>query len=327
MFKICVIGCGNMSLKGHGPAMQKYAAEHADTCLAACCDVNEERAKDYAERFGFNKWYTDYVEMLDNEKPDAVSLVSPVHLTKPLSIDIMNRGYHVILEKPPGLNCDELKEMIETAKKAGVFVRTSFNRRYLPLVVKLKELLKGKRIFNITYEMYRYSRDDLDFATTAIHAIDAAKSIVGSDYQHVDLFYKELPDIGEKVACYNLNCRFESGALGQIAIIPMGGTITERITVNTDNETYYVNLPIGNNMDSPGRLLCLRLDEVIHDISGEELVDTTQMFEVSGFYEENRGFFEMIRNGGPVSCDLESGMQSVELANRLRSRAASYDKE
>ena len=196
MFKICVIGCGSMSTIGHGPSFQKYKADHPDTCLAGCCDLSEEKAQRYAESFGFDAWYTDYPAMLDAIKPDAVALICPVALTKELSIDIMQRGYNIILEKPPGLNSDQIGQMLAVAKEKGVFVRTSFNRRYTPLIVKLKELLVGKRIFNITYQMYRKTRRDADFATTAIHAIDAVKYIAGIDYSRVDFTYQELPEEG-----------------------------------------------------------------------------------------------------------------------------------
>lgn len=325
MFKICVIGCGAMSTTGHGPSFRKYKADHPDTCLAGCCDLSEEKAQRYAQSFGFDAWYTDYPAMLDAIKPDAVALICPVALTKELSIDIMQRGYHIILEKPPGLNSDQIGQMLAVAKEKGVFVRTSFNRRYTPLILKLKELLAGKRIFNITYQMYRKARRDADFATTAIHAIDAVKYIAGSDYARVDFTYQELPEEGQNVANYQLSGRFENGVMAQIALVPMGGALFERIAVNTLNETYFVELPIKTSPDGNGRLRMFREGVCALDIPGQTLVDEAEMFQQCGFYEENRGFFEMIRSGTAPTCDLESGMQSVDIANCLRNRKQAYE--
>ncbi len=327
MFKICVVGCGYMSKGGHGPAFKKYHNEYQDVCLAGCCDIDEEKAVKYKEKFGFEKHYTDYKAMLNEINPDVVSLICPVNFTKELSIDIMKKGYNIILEKPPGLNTAEINEMISTAEESNVFVRTSFNRRYAPLILKLKELISEQQIFNITYQMYRYNRRDEDFATTAIHAIDATKNIVGSDYKKIDFVYQQLSDIGENVANIYLNCEFENGIIGQISLVPMGGGIAERITVNTLDNTYYVELPFWRNMDSPGRLRVVNKNETILDISGTELVDSPEMFEEMGFYEENRGFFELIRSGGPVSCDLKTGLQSVDIANYIRERKPQYNKE
>jgi len=326
MFKICVVGCGGMSRGGHGPAVKKYKEDYKDVCLAGCCDLDEERAANYKEMFGFERYYTDYSEMLDKEKPDVVCLMAPVLLTKKLSVDIIKKGYNIIMEKPPGANPEETKEMIEAGEKSGLFVRCAFNRRYAPLIGKLKENLKGKRIFNITYQMYRTNRIESTFYTTAIHAIDAVKNIVGCDYKKVDVSYQELPDIGEGVANFYLDCEFENGVKGNITIVPVGGAVCERVTVNTHGESWFVELPFWNNLDVPGRIRGIKGNEVILDICGDELTDTKEMFEEMGFYEENRSFFELIRSGVKPFCDLSTGLQSIEIADCLEKRKTVYGK-
>ena len=76
-FKISVIGCGNHSSLVHGPSYARYVQEHPDTVLAACCDLDESKAKAYREKFGFQKHYTDMRRMLQAEQPDAVCIVVP----------------------------------------------------------------------------------------------------------------------------------------------------------------------------------------------------------------------------------------------------------
>ncbi len=265
--------------------------------------------------------------MLDTEKLDVVSLICPVKFTKDLAISIIKKGYNIILEKPPGLNKEEVYEIIKVADEhKDLFVRTFFNRRYTPLIMKLKEFLSDKQIYNITYQMYRNKRWDADFATTAIHAIDATKYIVGADYKNINIRYQELKDIGETVSNFYLDCEFENGAFGQVALVPMGGVVAERVTVNTLDETYLLELPFWGNPDAPGRLRVVKDREIIHDISGLDLSDSEEMFETSGFYDENRLFFELIRSGAEPTCDLESGVQSVEIADCLRQRKAQYIK-
>lgn len=63
---------------------------------------------------------------------------------------------------------------------------------------------------------------------------------------------------------------------------------------------------------------------VTHLILGDSLVDSTEMFEESGFYEENRSFFEHLRRGKDPVNDILSGVQSVEIADLIRKRAAFY---
>ena len=66
-FKICLIGCGQMTKDGHGLSCQKYANEHEGVVLAACCDINLEAAEFACKEYGFQRAYTDYLEMVEQE--------------------------------------------------------------------------------------------------------------------------------------------------------------------------------------------------------------------------------------------------------------------
>lgn len=328
MFKICVIGCGNMSRGGHGPSFKKYYEDYEDVCLAACCDLNEESAKSYQEQFGFNKYYLDYNEMLETEKPDVVALIVPVHLTKAMAIDIMKKGFNIILEKPPGKDVDEINEMIKQAEESKVNVRVSFNRRYVPLLIKLKEMIKetGEEIFNITYQMYRYNRRDKDFSTTAIHAIDTVKYIAESDYEKVNICYQNRFDLGENVKNIYLDCKFKNNAHAHIDLVPIGGVQCERVTVNTLNHTFFLNIPIPASCDRQGEIAHFSARELVEKINGIDFVDSEEYFEGAGFYNENRLFFEHIRNSDEIICDLASAIQSVELEDCVRKSIEVYEK-
>ena len=325
MFKICSIGCGNMARSGHGPAFKKYAENHSDTVLAACCDLETERAELFKKQFGFEAAYTDYKLMLNEIKPDAVSLIAPVQSTADMAIEILKMGYPLILEKPPGRNVDETKKIVKAAQEAGVTVRVAFNRRYTPLLIELKKFVKNETIRNITYQMYRKDRRDSDFSTTSIHAIDAVKFIADSDYKFVDFTYQRIEGEDQNVANIYLNGLFESGTVAQLSLVAMGGTVAERVSVNTDRATYFVELPFWSNADSPGKLTRIAGNDVTDIITGNSLVDSTEMFEESGFYEENRSFFEAVRSGDKTE-NVSSGLQSVEIADYIRKRKIKYTK-
>ena len=76
-FKICTIGCGWLASKYHGPSYAGYAAKNPDTELTACCDLDESKAVEFRDRFGFQRHYVDMEEMLSTEKPSAVCVVVP----------------------------------------------------------------------------------------------------------------------------------------------------------------------------------------------------------------------------------------------------------
>ena len=330
MFKICVIGCGNMSKSGHGPSFAKYKKDYKDVCLAACCDLDEEKAKSYMEAFGFECYYTDYKKMLEEIKPDVVSLICPVDFTCPISVEIMKMGINIIMEKPPGKNRQEIEIMDKAAKEYGVNVRTAFNRRYTPLILELIKRVRatGEKIINITYQLYRYHRFDKDFSTTSIHAVDVVKQIAGCDYETVNLSYDNHTELGENVKNIFLDGKFENGAFFQISLVPTGGAITERVTVNTVNHSFFVDLPMWENIDVPGKLLQVTENNKCQVVSGDELCDSTDMYEVSGFYDENRLFFEHLRNyPNDIINDLQTAVQSVEIEDCIRHSVTKYEKK
>jgi myo-inositol 2-dehydrogenase/D-chiro-inositol 1-dehydrogenase len=327
-FKICVVGCGNMAMGFHGPSYQRYAMLHPDVELAACCDLDESKVVIFKEKFGFSRHYTDIDLMLDSEKPDAVCLVVPVNLTFSLSLKIMGKGYPLLLEKPPGLNSKETMELIRSANRGNSPNQIAFNRRYTPLVRKLKDLLDAQsekyEFMNIQYRMLRVGRKDPDFTLTAIHGIDLVKYIAGSEYKTVDFRYKELDLIGENVANIHMDCEFESGATARLDFLPVSGMNSERLEVNVHNHTFSLQLPVGDYLDFPGKLLHIENNEVKLELNGLDIAGSAELFVLSGFYHENELFFEDIRNGRKPAGDIASGLQSVEIADCIRKRASKY---
>lgn len=98
-FKICCIGCGDVSTRGHGPALKRYRELNPGVELVACCDIDEKKAAGYQKKFGFARYYTDMSFMLENEKPDAVCLIVPVDISSGLqSVEIADCIRHRLPE-------------------------------------------------------------------------------------------------------------------------------------------------------------------------------------------------------------------------------------
>ncbi|NOZ21902.1 MAG: Gfo/Idh/MocA family oxidoreductase [Planctomycetes bacterium] len=329
-FKICVVGCGGMSTRGHGPSCAKYAATHPDTVLAACCDLDEAKAITYRDTFGFAKHYTDLVTMLDTERPDAVCLIAPVALTCELSCRIMEMGYPLIMEKPPGMTVEETDRMIAVAEAKDVSNQVALNRRHTPLIRELKRLLsegfQPSEIQNIRYDFFRYNRKDADFSTTAIHGIDTVRFLAGSDYAHVRFHYQPFPELGDTVANIFMDCTMESGATAHLNFCPVAGLIIERATVNLLDHTFFLHIPMWRAFDDPGRLIHVEKKETVLDVTGEDITDGPEPFELSGFYGENASFFDDLRAGRRPVGDVKSARQSVEIAQCIRERKEEYHK-
>lgn len=333
-FKICVVCCGGIAFQMHGYAYKKYAALHDDVILSGCCDTDEKKALSFKEKFGFVKAYTDYREMLEAEKPDAVCLNAPVDLTAAMAVEILKRGYPLMLEKPPGKNREETLSIMKAAEESGVLHQVAFNRRFIPvldlMIRELRERYAAGDILNINCEFFRVSRKDPDFSTTAIHGIDTVRYAAGCDYREIDFMYQDIPGCPEGVSNFFLQGKFVSGAAAQLSFCPFAGVRLERITVvarggnDEGNSVYKALLPYGDSLDSPGSLLVYRGDRLVKEVKGETLTDSTEIFETNGFYQEDSSFFDAVRRGEQPATNLASAIQSVEIAGCIRRRESRY---
>lgn len=322
MFKICLIGCGIMAYGAHGDAVSRYQESHPDTELSACCDIDESKAEDFSKKYGFERYYTDYEEMLDKEKPDVVMVICPVALTYKISSEVMKRGINIILEKPPGVDSEETAELHRLALENNVHARVAFNRRYMPLITELREEIKkcGKPVHHADCNFVRVGRTEPDFATTAIHGIDTIKYLVGADYSKVDVFYHDYIYESKNITNYYLNCEFESGAYANINFMRCSGCMSERIHISCEDYTFFLETPVGCGIDMSGKLICTyRGDNYKIVTSGVN--DRTVC---TGFYHESAEFFDIIRGGKAPESDIDTGIQSVEIADCLRKRIPSY---
>lgn len=325
-FKICVVGCGKIACSMHGPAYVKYQTENSSVVLAGCCDIDLEKAKCFKAQFGFERAYADMDKMLDEIKPDAVCLISPVHRTAALAANILERRIPLLLEKPPGRTLEEVLCLAETANRTKTPHRVAFNRRYAPLIRALREDMKAlspSQIQSIQYEMFRIGRLDEDFSTTAIHAIDAVKFIAASDYKSVRFTYREYPELGKNVADIHMTCEMESGAAATLQISPVTGIKMERAAVNVLDKTYFLDY-MGTEFCPAGRLAVVEKNRITTDISGDSTADGAQQFEREGFYFENKSFFDDILAGRTPDGDLRSAVQSVEVAACICRRESTY---
>ena len=322
-FKICVVGCGWITAAQHGPALKLYESLHENTKVVACCDVIEERAKEVAEQLDIPNYYTDMEKMLDTEKPDVVCLNVTVAYTAELACKILEKGYPLIVEKPPGVNLQEANKMIEAAK--GIPNRIAFNRRYMPLVQKAIEVVNGwggtNCIMDIRYRMTRVMRNEPDFSTTAIHGIDVVKYIADSDYKNVNFRYLEIEGHAP-AANYYLSGVMENGIVVNLDFLPVSGIVTERLEINTHKGMIFIEMPMGvTHFDKLGRLIVFEDGKETLTITGDE---DAGAFVGGGFYKENADFFNDLRNNKQTSGDIASGLQSLEIANCISDRIMNY---
>jgi predicted dehydrogenase len=141
--KVGVVGCGAIATIRHIPAFLKLKDRAA---IAAVCDKNEQLARQTAANNSIPGVYTDLAPLLDKEKPDIIDICTPPQVHAPLTIQALEAGCHVILEKPMALKTSDCDAMIAAAEKSGRKLCIVHNQLFYPPVIKARKLVAAGAI-------------------------------------------------------------------------------------------------------------------------------------------------------------------------------------
>jgi predicted dehydrogenase len=126
-FRVAFIGCGGIAQTHLGAF-----ATMPDVEIVAGVDVSPDRLSVMESKWGVTKLYDNWKTMLKEVKPDGVSVCTPNGVHAQPTIDALNSGSHVLVEKPMALDPAQCKKMIETARKNNKKLSVGFQYRYHP---------------------------------------------------------------------------------------------------------------------------------------------------------------------------------------------------
>ncbi len=133
--KSAIVGCGGIS-RVHAEVLSNASF----TDLVACADIRPERAQEHAGKYGC-KPYTDYIEMLETEKPDVLHICTPHYLHVPMAIEALKRGINVFMEKPVAISKEQFASLEEAVQESSAKLGICFQNRFNPTTFKMQEIL------------------------------------------------------------------------------------------------------------------------------------------------------------------------------------------
>ncbi|MBQ3792420.1 MAG: Gfo/Idh/MocA family oxidoreductase [Clostridia bacterium] len=155
MKKVVLVGTGHRGTQAY---LQPFVTELKD-CVSLCgvYDINKKRAHAALVYSGAPEVpvFDDFDRMLDEVRPDFVVVTTKDCLHEKYVVRALDKGYDVVCEKP--LTTDEkmLASILEAEKRSGKKVRVTFNCRFLPVYIRVKEILNTGiigDIFSVHYE-------------------------------------------------------------------------------------------------------------------------------------------------------------------------------
>ncbi len=204
--KTCVVcGTGN---RGTGAFLCAMKEEIADCVkLLGVYDMNPKRCTAALEYAGVTApIFEDFDKMLEETKPDIVIVTTKDSTHDEYIIKALEAGCDVVSEKP--MTTDEVKcnAILEAEKRTGKKVTVTFNCRFLPFYVRVKELLKEKvigDIYSVHYEWMLDTSHGADyFRRWHRERRNSGSLLIHKSTHHFDLLNWWLDDEPESVNAY-----------------------------------------------------------------------------------------------------------------------------
>jgi len=225
-----LIGCGRISPN------HIVAALDSGMNIVALCDIVLENIEDKFEKLNLPlsiKKYIDYREMLENEEIDLIAIATESGNHARIALDCIEKGVHLIIEKPIALSLADADEIICAAKEKGVKVSACHQNRFNKSIQKIREAVEAGRFGRLLHGAahVRWSRGE-EYYTQApwrgtwlqdggalmnqcIHNIDLLRWMMGDEIAEVvgmtDRLcheFIEAEDLGLALI------RFENGSYG-----------------------------------------------------------------------------------------------------------------
>ncbi|MCD4824287.1 MAG: Gfo/Idh/MocA family oxidoreductase [Phycisphaerae bacterium] len=144
-----IIGAGSRGLDSYG----KYIQEHLDEAeVVAVAEPREFQRKEAVRRFNIpaENVFTDWKELLARPKlADAIIIATTDRMHTAPAIQAAEKKYHILLEKPMASTADECIQIVEAAKKNGVFFAVCHVLRYAPFYTKIKSIIDSGELGEI----------------------------------------------------------------------------------------------------------------------------------------------------------------------------------
>ena len=270
-----IIGPGNIAHNFADALNESFSGK-----LVGIASLNDQRREEFGDKYNIeNKYrFQNYDLLLDSSNIDAVYISTPHTLHAELSIKAAGKGKHILCEKPAGINFNEGKKIINSAREAGIFFMEGFMYRCHPQIKTLLEIIKENRIGKIN-------------KITSSFGFDMGKVIPESRLFRKDLAGGAILDVGLYPVSFS---RLIAGvALGKKFINPISIESEAKIGETGVDEISMATMKFDGNIEahlSTSILKNMKNNAVIEGAEG--IIELDQPWDPG-------------RDGGPYKCSIK----------------------
>lgn len=302
-----LIGAGKMANRAHYPSLKQI--DEAE--MTALCDLVPAKAEETAERFGIQKVYSNYRQMLDENELDGVYCLMPPHHLFDIAMDVLSRGLHLFVEKPPGVTTFQAEALARQAEWHGCITLVGLNRQHGPMLRYAKERVEAKGpVTQVVATFYKsksaaYYQGALSaLHSDTIHCIDALRFMAGAEVESV---HSVVSRFGDDVPnSWNAVMRFENGVAGVLLSHYGTGARIHRFEIHGEE--------IGVLFDPANGATIFEKESKAVAVNPKEIAPGE---DVDGFLEQARTFVRCIAEGRQPRSTFADAAKTMRLCDQI----------
>ena len=305
--RVALVGAG-----GWGRQHARIFAARPDVDFCAVVGRTPEKTRARAAEYGVRA-YLDVQEMLDAERPDLVSLCLPNRSHFATTLQVIEAGYPLLVEKPLVFELGQADVLLAEAARRGLFFAINFNHRYARPIELARQAIAAGRLGDLVFATWRFGGEGAsdhphaNLIETQCHAFDQLEHLCGP----ISSVMAQMTDkTGMGYRTLALALRFASGAVGSLV-------------GSYDSSYAYAETHRLEINGTRGRVV---VDDTVRryafQASGDE---TAEVWQAGYFNDGDREFhrtfdkhmdamFEAFRRGEPPPVHAQAGRRALALA-------------
>ncbi len=328
--RVGIVGCGTIAAT-HVPYVRQSGG-----LIVGAADASMLRANELADRFAIQAVYSSVGDLIEAEKPDVVHVLTPPHTHAPVAVEALERGVHVLVEKPMALEPADARAMRAAAQRSRALLTVDHNRLFDPVMRSAAALVDSGALGDlVAVESYQAGtaseRSWLDqlrgggIGDLLPHPLYLMLAFVGDVEELYAILFggesegreEELRVLLRGSACSG-TLTISARAKPELNTLRLCGT---RMTVEIDlnnmtllkRRNYAVPKPLAKTLPN--------LDAALH-LSGQTVKNVVNFVRgkvryYPGMGELIRRFYAAVREGGVVPVSADAGAQVVEVSERI----------
>ena len=301
--RTAVIGVGYLG-RFHA---QNYA-QLPDSKLVAVVDANAEAAARVGQEVGV-EGLTDLNAILD--RVDAISIAVPTPLHFEIGRAALERGVHVLMEKPIATTVDEARALVDLAKQKRCVLQVGHLERFNPAIVAAAGRLKRPR-FVESHRLAPFKQRGTDVSVVLdlmIHDIDLIQELVGEPIESIDAVGATV--FSGETDIVNARIRFRGGCVAN--------TTASRISLKQERKIRIFQDDAYLSIDMQQKILTVirKKDAAPVESPAQVSIEEENFDQGDALLAEIEAFLRAIREGTKPVVTGEDGLRALETAMQI----------